>query len=271
MDRHATPITLLTGCASGIGRHLTGVLAAQGHQVIATDIDHEGLADAATAEGWAEPSIVTRTLDVRDPQAWTSLVEEIVDRWGHLDVLMNIAGVLTPGYVHETTTEDVDYQLDTNVKGVVHGTRAAARVMRSQGRGHIINIGSLASMAPVPGLGLYSASKFAVRGYSLAAAQELAPVGVAVTLIMPDAVQTPMLEGQRGYEQAALVFSGRRALTVEEVTKVVTKKVLPHRPMEVAIPKSRGILARVATTAPSLAKALVPMLRRRGLARMNRD
>jgi 3-oxoacyl-[acyl-carrier protein] reductase len=139
--------------------------------------------------------------------------------------------------------------------------------MIARGQGHIINFGSLASLAPVPGLSLYTASKFAVRGFSLAVASELRPHGVHVSLIMPDAVDTPMLDKQLAYEQAALTFSGPRALTVEDIEKVIVERVLPQRPLELTLPLSRGAAARLANTMPAAMRVVAPMLTKRGLAR----
>ena len=81
---------------------------------------------------------------------------------------------------------------------------------------------------------------------------------------MPDAVQTPMLDLQVDYEEAALTFSGPRALSVDDIARVITDTVLPRRPMEVALPFSRALTARLANSAPELARALEPVLARRG-------
>ena len=116
----------------------------------------------------------------------------------------------------------------------------------------------------MPGLSLYSASKFAVRGFTLAAATELAPHGVAVTLVMPDAVATPMLDLQVAYEEAAMTFSGGAPLTVEDIERAVLDCALVDRPMEVTVPLGRGLLARVANTAPGLTRRLAPIFVARG-------
>ena len=176
---------------------------------------------------------------------------------------MNVAGVLRPGYCWEASPEDVDFHFDINVKGCIHGTAAAARVMKPRGHGQIINVGSLSALVPVPGLTLYSASKFAVRGYSLAAAQELAPYGVSVSVVEPDAVQTPMLDLQVDYEQAALTFSGDKPLTVDDVL-VGVDKALKTKTMEVIMPLGRGTIARLATAAPQLATKIAPAFVRKG-------
>ena len=263
-------VFLLTGCASGIGRHLTRALSTLGHQVLATDINTAGLAEAAKADGWNERSVLCRRLDVRDGADWQAALDATVAAFGHLDVLINIAGYLLPGWSWELDATQIDRHLDINVKGVMHGVNVVGKYFVGKGKGHVINIGSLASLAPVPGLSLYSASKFAVRGFTLAAAQELIPRGVKVTLVMPDAVQTPMLDLQVGYEQAAMTFSGPRALTVEDIERAIIDEVLPHAPLELPIPFVRGAVARFATFLPAAAMTLGPLFTRKGKAEQAR-
>jgi 3-oxoacyl-[acyl-carrier protein] reductase len=258
---------LLTGCASGIGRHLVGALLARGHRVVATDIAEEKLRACAEADRWSTRDLRLAPLDVRSAEDWETALDLGEQAFGPIDVVMNVAGALRPGWVHTITPGDVDLHLDVNVKGTMLGTRAASARMVPRRKGHIINIGSLASLAPVPGIALYSASKFAVRGFSLAAATELRPHGVAVTLVMPDAVETPMLDLQVHFEEAAMTFSGDKPLTVRDIARVILEEVLPRRPLEVTIPASRGLLARVANTAPGLSRVLAPVLVKKGRAR----
>lgn len=257
---------LLTGCASGIGQHLSTVLCAAGHRVLMTDINEHALLRHAAALGRPE-SVRARRLDVRDAVAWQEAVAVCEEQMGGLDVLVNVAGYLRPGYVHTVPLQEIDLHFDINTRGVVLGTRAAAAVMVPRRRGHIINIGSLASLAPVPGLSLYSGAKFAVRGFSLSAAQELRPHGVYVTVVCPDAVQTPMLDLQIAYPEAAMTFSGARALTVDEIADAITGTVLRDRPTEVVLPRGRGALAKLAGLAPGLALRLTPLFLRVGLRR----
>lgn len=256
-------VFVVTGAASGIGKHLAKALAGRGASVLAADVNEEGLAELTGQAGSGK--ILTRPLDVTKPEAWENVLDAAEQAFGRLDVVMNVAGVLKPGFVHEVDEKSVHFHIDVNVKGVIFGTRAAARRMVARGAGHIVNFGSLASLAAVPGLCLYSASKFAVRGFSLAAAAELAPLGVAVTVILPDAVQTPMLDLQVHYPEAAMTFSGDAPLTTEDIEKAVFEKVLPKRPMEIALPLPRGLLARLANTAPELALKLAPSLTKKGI------
>ena len=265
-DPGGDPRTMvLTGCASGIGRHMATVLADRGHRLLLTDLDAEAVRALVKEHGWPRDRVRVRKLDVRDAKAWERVLDHAVDTWGSLEVLFNIAGYLKPGYVEATELSDVDLHLDVNVKGVILGTRAAARRMIEQGRGHIVNVASLAGIAAIPGLCLYSASKHAARGFSLAAAQSLRQHGVAVTVICPDAVETPMLELQVDYEEAAMTFSGPRPLTVEDVEEVLTR-ALEDRPLEVAFPPSRAWMARLVNTVPEMAAVAAPLVERAGRA-----
>ncbi|MBK9756891.1 MAG: SDR family oxidoreductase [Nannocystis sp.] len=262
----------LTGCASGIGRHLAEVLLAAGHEVFATDLDEAGLRThaAANPRAWPVERVHLRRLDVTQAGAWQLVFAEAERVMGRVDVLINIAGYLLPGFVGDFDPESVHRHLDVNTKGVIFGTHTAARHMLARGDGHIINIASLAALAPIPGISLYSASKYAVRGFSLAAAQELRPRGVAVSVVCPDAVQTPMLDLQVGYKEAALTFSGSRILSVADVADAIVHRVLPRRPLELHLPRSRALLARLADLFPGTALWLRPILERRGLARQRK-
>ncbi len=266
----SSQVMLLTGCASGIGRHLAGALSARGHRILATDLDEEALGREAEARRWDRDRVGLHRLDVRREEDWEAALDAAASAFGRVDVVMNIAGYLQPAYVADLVQRDVDLHFDVNAKGVVLGTRAAARRMIPARQGHIVNVGSLASLAPVPGLSLYSASKFAVRGFTLAVATELRAHGVAVTLVMPDAVETPMLDKQVDYAEAALTFSGSRALTVSDIEALVVDVVLPHRPLEAALPLPRALMARVAGAAPGVVQRLAPALLRQGMKRQER-
>lgn len=259
-------VHLVTGAGSGIGAHLVRELLARGARVCAVDVDLTAM-QTLHASAAADQLLVER-LDVRDPAQWAAVIAQVRQRWQRLDVLMNVAGVIRPGFIHAFSAEDVHLQLDVNSKGVIFGTQAAARVMIEQGHGQIINIASLAGIAPIPGLALYSASKFAVRGFTLAAALELREHKIKVTAICPDAVQTPMLDLQVDREEAALTFSGnRRPLSVEDIARAVFDRALPFAPLEITLPTTRGIMAKFGSAFPGLSARLIAGLRARGRRR----
>lgn len=242
----------ITGAASGIGLALAEQLEAADHRVYGVDI--------------AQGTYVNAPFDVRDSDAWDTALDEATQFLGGVpDLICNVAGVLNLHWVHELDAKTVDQLIDINIKGVVHGTRLAAkRLLESHTPGHIINVASLAGLAPVPGLALYSATKHAVRAFSLSAALELRDRGIAVTVICPDAVQTPMLEVQRGDERARLTFSGaRKPLTADDVARTMVDAIRTQ-PMEVALPRWRGTVAKLGGALPKSAAALLPAMRKRG-------
>lgn len=261
---------LLTGCASGIGRHLADVLVARGENVLATDINLEALEAYARMRGWSDARVLLRQLDVRQASAWEALFQQAISTFGSVDVLMNIAGYLKPGWIHETNLEEVHRHFDVNAKGVVFGTQVAARHMVQQQHGHIINFASMAALVPVPGLALYSATKYAVRAFSLASAYELRPYGVFVTVVSPDAVQTPMFDLQRNYDEAVLTFSSPRPLAVEDIARVILDDVLHRKPLEVTLPRHRGWLSKFVNLFPATQSILVPLFERRARTRQAR-
>jgi 3-oxoacyl-[acyl-carrier protein] reductase len=206
---------VVTGAASGIGCRLATLLVQAGHSVAASDIDYARLQASAEKFAWPSDALLFAH-DVTSPQSWSDLLTAVVGRWKALEALINVAGVLRVEALGELNPQSIALQVDVNVKGVMLGTQSAAKVMLGQGRGRIINIASMAALAPIPGISVYSATKFAVRGFSLAAAQELEPRGVQVSVVCPDAVDTPMVDYQLDHAGAALTFSGSRMLTADE-------------------------------------------------------
>jgi len=255
---------LISGCGSGIGRHLAQTLLHRGGKVLATDIDGAGAASCIEEAGASREHGDAMALDVRQPDQWEAAVDRVTAKWQRLDVLINVAGVVRGRYLHEATPEDVDFHIDINTKGVMYGAMAAARVMVPQRSGHIVNVASVAGLIPVPGISFYSASKFAVRGFGHAIADELETHGVFVTTVCPNAVATPMLDAEADQPETMLSFSGTRILSVEEVTTAIVERALNRRPREIILPGSMNLFARFATAFPALAASLLPLFRRRG-------
>ncbi len=256
-------VMVLTGAAGGIGHHLATRLYALGHRLWLTDVDLSALRKAARTSGLDDDERVSSSaLDVRDPDAWRHLIQNVLQRFGRVDVLFNIAGVMRAEPITEASDQSVDLHFDVNAKGAVHGTRAAAPVMMKQGGGHIVNLSSLMGIAALPGFALYSASKHAVRGFSIATALELRPFGVAVTVVCPDAVQTAMLDAQLDSDAARIAFSGPAALSKEAIADAILNTALPRRPIELTLaPKrsGRALLCKVVGVAPALAIPLEPI------------
>ncbi len=256
-------VMVLTGAAGGIGQHLAARLYAEGHRLWLSDVDLELLRASVKKSGLDDQERVgVSALDVRDPHAWEALVNEVLARFGRIDVLLNVAGFMRSEPIASCPPESVDLHFDINAKGTVHGTRAVANTMIRQGSGHIINLSSLMGIAPLPGFALYSASKHAVRGFSIASSLELRPHGISVTVVCPDAVKTGMLDAQLSNDVARIAFSGPRPLKVEEIGALIVDRVLPDKPIEVTLAPAlsgRALLSKLVGIAPVLAVPLEPI------------
>lgn len=261
-------IMVVTGCASGIGRALARALYEKGHNLLVTDVNEDGLRHAVEADGLHDKQRVSvQRLDVRDPTAWEAAVRHAVGRWGRIDVLFNVAGYLVPVWAKDAKPEDVDKTMDVNAKGLMHGTNAAVRQMVAQKSGHIVNVASIAGIVPVPGLAIYSASKHSARAYSIAVAQEVRQDGVFVTVVCPAVVATPMMDIQIDREEATFTFSGKRALTVDEVVAAIVERALVKKPLELVLDvpgTGQGTMAKIGNAMPGLAMRLRDRIARSG-------
>lgn len=255
-------IVVLTGAGSGIGKQLATDIIRSGATLIATDIRLHAIAEVASS--WPKDKYQLLEHDVSNAEDWQRIFQKVMNDYGKADVLINVAGVIEPGFIHETTIERINRQIEVNLKGTIYGVHTFSPEMVRVGKGHIINFGSLAALAPVPGLNIYSASKFGVRGFSLAISQELEDHGVQVSLVCPDAVNTPMLDYQKDKKEAALTFSGDKILTVEDISKAVFD-LIEHPKKEIWLPFSRGSLAIASSLFPGVAKALRNNLTKKGM------
>ena len=186
----------ITGAASGIGLATAQRFAAGGWFVGLADIDAKGLAAALAAIGPANGMICS--LDVRHRSAWKrelALFTRATD--GRLDVLMNNAGVAKGGYLEAQAPDDVDLQVDVNLKGVLNGCQAAFDLLAATPGAMVVNVASVAGVVAPPRMAVYAATKFAVRGLSEALEAEFARVRVGVRCIMPWFIDTPLLDKAR--------------------------------------------------------------------------
>jgi len=229
--------------------------------LILVDLDAEKLVNLAQGS----VSVLGVDGDVAQEATWFRVVETATKFGLPISHLINCAGVIRPGFVGDYALGDIDFHLNCNAKGSILGTTVVGRVMKEQGFGHILNISSLAGLAPVSGLSLYAASKFAVRGFSLSVAAELKKYGVWVTVICPDLVNTPMLDLQLGYpEETKLTFSGpKQVLEAEDVVRAILRVMESPRAL-VCIPESRGLLAKIAGTWPWIGELFRKSLEKKG-------
>ncbi|MFI5365130.1 MAG: SDR family NAD(P)-dependent oxidoreductase [Candidatus Binatia bacterium] len=261
-------VAVVTGAASGIGRATAARLARLGFTLGLADLSAERLASAEQQLTATGATVVAVIADVSDIAACRQLAQTVYDRFGRIDVLINSAGVVRPGTVESSTDADVELELRVNLFGTINACRAVLPIMRRQGSGHIVNIASLAALTPVPGEAVYCASKYGVRGFSLALALELRHTPLRVSVIHPDSTETPMLAYEATHGGAPLSFSGT-ILRPEDIAEAVVR-VLRTGKREISVPRSRGWLVRLGELLPPLRDAIIARLERTGARELAR-
>lgn len=206
---------LITGISRGLGRALAEAALARGDRVIGTS--RNGRSDLP-----ASPRLHVIALDVSDPEQIRPAVRRAMQLCPRLDVVVNNAGYGLIGAVEEVSTTETYELFAANFFGAYHLLQAVLPLLREQRSGHVLNISSIAGLAPQPGTGLYAASKAALEGMSESLAAELAPLGIRVSIVEPGALRTDF-HSARSLQQAGRSIgdyaqtSGRTAQRLNEL------------------------------------------------------
>jgi NAD(P)-dependent dehydrogenase (short-subunit alcohol dehydrogenase family) len=262
------PVAVVTGAGGGLGRAIALDLASRGYLIQATDIDAAAAAVTATEIGAGANS---SELDVTDGEACRATAVAAATRAGSLDLWVNNAGVLVTGQSWEQDEATRRTMLDVNALGTMNGTIAALEKMVPSGRGHVINVISLAGLVAAPGEVNYSASKHAAMAFTLGTLFDLHRSGISgvqLSAVCPDGIWTPMLEDKLDDPAAAGSFSGQ-LLTPGEVATAVGRLTERPRPLLV-LPRWRGPMLRLFDLFPRLALRLLPLAMRDARRRQRR-
>ncbi len=176
-------VCVVTGGARGIGLAMVKALLARGARVTAVDLDTGSMADLGS-------SLLTVNADVTKPDDMERVVAETERCFGKVSVWVNNAGVARHRWITDYTEADIDLMLGVNLKGTILGSQAALRCMKSERRGHIINVISTASLRGIPSESVYCAAKWGVRGFTQGLQEEAAAFRVRVTAVLPGGVAT---------------------------------------------------------------------------------
>jgi len=185
-------VWFITGAGSGIGAGTVKAALAAGDRVVATGRNLQKL--RAAFAGTATGTLEILQLDVSDEAQASTAIDQALQKFGRIDVLLNNAGYSLIGNFEELATQEIERQFATNFWGVSHVMRAALPVMRKQRCGHIINMSSVAGVVGMKHCSAYGASKFAVEGLSLAVAEEVERFGIKVTAVEPGFFRTDLLD-----------------------------------------------------------------------------
>jgi NAD(P)-dependent dehydrogenase (short-subunit alcohol dehydrogenase family) len=229
---------LITGASSGIGQATARLLAERGFTVFGT---------ARKPAQTTTHGVTLLPLDVRSDDSVRACVDQVTRQApaGRLDVLINNAGYSLTGAAEETSLDEAKAQFETNFFGVVRMVQAVLPAMRAAGRGKIVNVSSLAGNTAIPFSGFYSASKFAIEGYSEALWHELRPFGISISLVEPGFVNTPIGEASPGAARRLPTYDATRARMMAAFAKALAAGI----PAEQV---ARTVLAIVQRRSPAL-------------------
>jgi NAD(P)-dependent dehydrogenase (short-subunit alcohol dehydrogenase family) len=193
----AGKVAVVTGAASGIGRGIVLALARAGMHTVVSDVDEAGAQTVAEEAALIGPRAIAVAADVTDAAALEALADKTWAEFGRAHVLCNNAGVAVARPIAETTEEDWRWTLRVNLWGVIHGVNAFLPRLKVQGEpAHIVNTASMSGHLPTPLLGAYTASKYAVVGFSECLKIELAEHPIGVSVLCPGAVATRIGDGR---------------------------------------------------------------------------
>ena len=191
-------IAVITGAGSGIGRALALQLNSQGCELHLSDISPVGLEATLAALPRPEVKASGQQLDVADQPAVYAWAVQIAAAQGHVDIVINNAGVAYAATVEESDDEHQQWLMNINFWGVVYGTQAFLPLLRKSQQGHLLNISSVLGLVGVPTQSIYNAAKFAVRGYTEALRQELDGSNIHICCVHPGGIKTNIARASRG-------------------------------------------------------------------------
>jgi len=235
-------VWLITGCSTGFGRELAVEVLKSGYRAAVTARNPDDIKDIVA--NYPETSVSIK-LDVTKPDDIKSAVDQTLEKFGRIDVLVNNAGIGYFGAIEESEDAEVRRMFEINVFGLANMTKAVLPTMRKQRSGHIVNIASIGGLVGFPAVGFYNATKFAVDGLSESLAKETAPLGIKVTVVAPSGFRTDW--AGRSANQSSVViedyaataganknsirgYSGKQPGDPERAAKAIVKAVEAENP-----------------------------------------
>jgi short-subunit dehydrogenase len=238
--RFAGGTAVVTGAASGIGAALAVQLAARGSSLVLVDRDKERLDGVAAGVRRAHPQLPVDTyvVDLSDDAATAEAAEALAAAHPDTTLLVNNAGVALGGRFDQVTLEEFDWVMTVNFRSVVRLTHAFLPALKAHPGAHVVNVSSVFGIFAPAGQAAYSASKFAVRGFSEALRHELAEDGVGVTVVHPGGIKTRIAESARTgsgvsieeYEQGRKQFARLLTMPPEDAAARIVEAIEKRRP-----------------------------------------
>lgn len=232
-------VVAITGGARGIGKATAGALVREGARIAIGDLDR-ALCEGTAAELGGDT--LALELDVTRRDSFAAFLDQVEERLGSLDVLINNAGIMPLGRFADEDDLTAQRMVDINLHGVLYGMKLALARMERRGSGHVVNIASQAGKAGLPGGATYAATKHAVVGLSEAVRAEMRDTGVDVSWVMPNVVNTELGSGLA--KGLAVKF-----IEPEDVADAIVAELKQPR-FEVWVPRSSGVIFRLVNPLP---------------------
>ena len=251
---------IITGASLGVGAATTRLFAERGANLVLIARGIENL-DKLAAELAIPDRCMTAAMDVTDTDGFADLLQRVQARFGSVDILVNNAGFHQRGLAESVKAEDLGKMVDVNLKAPIMLSRMMLPYLRKSKTPAIINVASLAGRTPVPGSATYSATKFGLRAFGLALAEELRGSGIKIASVSPGPIDTGFIMDDID-SVTDLTFSqpiSTAEQVAEEIAELVHNKTL-DRPM----PAVSGVLTTVSYLFPGIGRALRPMLEKKG-------
>lgn len=198
MSPHHPRVVMVTGGSRGLGAGIVQSYLDSGDLVATCARRRTGEIDRWAGDPATCDRLIFAEVDLRNRAETSAYVRGVLDRWDHVDVLVNNAGVARDGILGMANDDDVDTVVDLNIKGTLHVTKLVSRRMLARGSGHIVNISSIVGLSGYRGLAVYSATKAALDGMTRALARELGSRGIIVNSVAPGYLRTEMSHGLDG-------------------------------------------------------------------------
>lgn len=251
-------IAFISGAAGGLGQQAAALFDRLGYRLWLSDFNQDVLSEML--QQYPDASI--DQTDLTNPEQLETLCQSLESDSGELAIAYINAGISIPGKVIDLQRSQIVAQLDINQKAAVLLMHACAKKMAQQKSGHIISTASTAALISLQDGAPYCSSKFGLRGFLIALAAELKPLGVSVSALYPNAIDTPMLRFEAANGGSSLNFLGE-PLTAEQVINTL-EKALKGKKLEYYIPAADSLTAKLVCAFPGLLNRLYPLLNKMG-------
>ncbi len=251
---------IVTGGSEGVGAAAARKFAMAGANLMLVARNRKNL-DAIAAELREQTQVQVFAMDVSDPEACVNLFKKTEYEFGRIDVLVNNAGFHERGPVESVAADDLGRMIDVNLRAPIVLTRLALPYLRESGEGAVINVASLAGRTPVPGSATYSASKFGLRAFTFALAEELRDTRIKLAVVSPGPIDTGFIMAD--IDNVSDITFSQPISTADEVAQAILD-LCGNRQRELSMPRISGVLTTLTYLMPWLGRTVKPMLERKG-------